>query len=456
MRVRTLFLILVMLGVSLGAALLFDANREALAADFHFWNDFKLPVGVTLVLFLAAGMFITVMLGLAREFSILFERRRHRKESRKQDEIEEKYSRGLVAVLEGRDEEALKHFRSVLEQDSRHVNTLLKVGEVLRGQERYAEAIEFHRKAHHLKEEDTRPLYALVDDHEAKGDMERARVVLGKIIAINKSSLSAWRKLRSLYIKESNWPKALEAQQRVEKLLDGRDPRERAERRFGKGIRYEIAATHLEEDRAKDAVALLRKILKDDPQFIPAHVKLGEALLVLGQDPEAIQAWYRGFELTGSPIFLTVLEEHYLRQEQPLAAIEALKRCISETQADTLPRFYLGKLYFRLEMLDDALAVLSTLEGRASYAPTLHYLIGRIHERRGNHREAASEYRKVIKEMDLVQLDYRCGSCSATVLDWHPSCAACGEWNAVEVNFREEISLDDLGVSSAPIYTSRS
>ena len=76
-----------------------------------------------------------------------------------------------------------------------------------------------------------------------------------------------------------------------------------------------------------------------------------------------------------------------------------MKRCVSRARKDTIPQFYLGKLFFRLEMLDDAAAILQSLEGRASYAPTLHYLLGRIHERRRNTRDAAIEYRKVIKEM---------------------------------------------------------
>ena len=121
-----------------------------------------------------------------------------------------------------------------------------------------------------------------------------------------------------------------------------------------------------------------------------------------------------------------------------------------------MARFYLGKLYFRLEMLDDALSVLSSLKGRASPAPSLHYLLGRIHERRENHREAAREYRKVIKDMDLVQLEYRCQSCGDMSLQWTHRCPACGEWNTVEVDFREEISLEALGLAPAPVYESRS
>jgi lipopolysaccharide biosynthesis regulator YciM len=140
-----------------------------------------------------------------------------------------------------------------------------------------------------------------------------------------------------------------------------------------------------------------------------------------------------------------------------MAAIEALKKCIERARRGkgTLPRFYLGKLYFRLEMLDDALSVLSSLEGRATHAPTLHYLLGRIHERRHQYREAALQYRLVIKETKLVQLSYQCRACGEATVEWIDRCPACGEWNSVEVDFREEISFEELGLAPAPIYIAR-
>jgi len=456
MKIRTLLYIVLFLGIVYAVAALYDDNRQILNEEIRLWGDVRLKVSLSLFVFLMIGAGATVFAGITREMGLMVERRRLRRASRKAEEIEEEYSRGLVAVLEGREDEALKHFRAVLERDSRHYNTLLKVGDVLRHQDRHAEAIEYHRKAHHLREEDTQALYALVDDYEARGDLDRARVVLGKIISINKNSVSAWRKLRSLHVKQRNWEKALEAHERVEKNARSDDARTVVDRRFGPGIRYEMAVERLRNGRAKETVAALRRLIKNEPEFIPAHVRLGDALLETGQESEALETWFRGFELTGSPIFLTTLEEHYLQREQPLAAIEALKRCATLTHKDTLPRFYLGKLYFRLEMLDDAYSVLSSLEGRASYAPTLHYLLGRIHERRNNHTRAAGEYRKVIKEMELVQLEYCCKACRATLVEWSDRCPSCAEWNTVEVNFREEISLEELGLSSAPIYSAHS
>jgi lipopolysaccharide biosynthesis regulator YciM len=456
MKLRTFLYILLAMGVGYAMITLFVANRTVLIAHtFHFWGDLDLPVGLTLILFLVAGVMITLLAGLTSEASKMMEGWRLRQASRTNEEIEEEYGRGLSAVLEGRDDEALRHFRAVLERDSRHFNTLLKLGEVMRVQERYDDAIEYHRKAHHLKDNDPRPLYALVEDYEAKGDLEHARNVLGRIIGLKRDSLSAWRKLRWLHMKERNWVKALAAHHRVEKRLNPLDPRDRSDARFGLGIRYELAGDLLAAGKAKEATQALRKLIRDEIRFIPAHVRLGDALRAQGLPSDAVDAWYQGFETTGSPIFLTFLEEHFLVQEQPLAAIEALKRCVARARKDTLPRFYLGKLFFRLEMLDDALAVLQSLDGRASYAPTLHYLLGRIHERRRNYRDASTEYRKVIKEMELVQLDYRCLACKQTRAEWAARCGHCGEWNTIEVDFREEISLDDLGLAPAPIYTAR-
>jgi lipopolysaccharide biosynthesis regulator YciM len=451
MRVRTFLIISTVLAVLFAIVYFLYANLELLSQRLDLVGEVSITVGWALFGAFLVGAAIVFLLGLSRDVGLMVERARMRRAGKKAEEIEEEYSRGLVAVLEGREEEALRSFRAVLERDSRHFNTLIKLGEVLRRQGKHAEAIEYHRKAQNLKPDSTRPLYALVDDHEARGEVDRARAVLNKILSIDKGSIAAWRKLRSLDANAKGWARAGEAQARIERLSRG-TPSE-ADRRWGLGIRYEAATALLEEGKTREAIAGFRKLLKEDDSFIPAHVGLGEALRESGNDTEAVEAWHNGSELTGSPIFLTLLENHHLQREQPLAAIEALKKCVARARRDTVARFYLGKLYFRLEMLDDAHSVLSSLEGRASYAPSLHYLLGRIHERRDHHGEAASAYRKVIKEMELVQLEYACRACEAASNDWAHRCDRCGAWNTIEVNFREELPLEELGLSPAPIYT---
>ena len=43
----------------------------------------------------------------------------------------------------------------------------------------------------------------------------------------------------------------------------------------------------------------------------------------------------------------------------------------------------------------------------------------------------------------------------AALAEWNDRCESCGEWNCIEVSFREEISPEELGLSRAPVYTAR-
>jgi len=127
MKLRTFLYILGAMGVAYAMITLFVANRSVLMEHtFHFWAE-SISRGLTLILFLVAGVVITLLAGLTREASKMMEGWRHRQASRTSEEIEEEYGRGLSAVLEGRDDAALRHFRAVLERDSRHFNTLLKL-----------------------------------------------------------------------------------------------------------------------------------------------------------------------------------------------------------------------------------------------------------------------------------------------------------------------------------------
>src|SRR6185436_8778864 len=97
---------------------------------------------------------------------------------------------------------------------------------------------------------------------------------------------------------------------------------------------YSLGVKYMKDGKTRIAVNLFRRLIKEDPLFIPAYIRLGATLREMDDEREAAEVWNRGFEITGSPIFLTVLEEHYLDQEQPLAAIEALRHCVAAAKKD--------------------------------------------------------------------------------------------------------------------------
>jgi lipopolysaccharide biosynthesis regulator YciM len=226
-----------------------------------------------------------------------------------------------------------------------------------------------------------------------------------------------------------------------------------AERRYSIGIRYEMACAAARAHKEKDALNALRKITKSDPVFVPAHLKLGEILKSQGHVQQAVHVWEGGFEQSGAPVFLSTIEEQFLAEEDPEGAIRAAQEAVARSRKDFLPRFFLAKLYLRLEMIDEAYREFRSLAARATSSTTLHAYLGSVLERRGEHREAAAEYRQVIKDLEYMKLQYRCQVCDERYAAWSDRCRTCGEWNQIALDFGEDPTLEDLGLSPGPVYS---
>jgi lipopolysaccharide biosynthesis regulator YciM len=454
MKLKTfLYVLLGFLGF-FGIVALFYANRLLLGERFIVWPERFLPLYAVLFIAFLAGFLLTLLMTLGREsrqFMARWREGRNRKETRM---VEDLYSQGIEAMLDGRPGTALEHFRAVLSRAPRRVDALLKAGEVLRALGRVNDAMELHERARQAAPEDPRPLYELAADADVRDDSAAAKEYLGQIIRMNpRGAFSALRRLRDLHAKEGGWEPALEAAERLDKIRAAGDPEEAADVRTYLGIRYEIGARQAERGETRDAQNTLRRLLKAAPNFVPAWRKLGEVREQAGDEKGALTTWMEGYEKTRAPILLNTLEDHLLARENPEQAIEVCRHAIETTSPDTVPRFCLGKLFYRLEMLEEAMQEFADLKERTVFSPTLSFFMARIHERRGRHAEANECYRSIVREGRFLSSQYHCLTCQEKYDAWHERCAQCGEWNRIEVDFKEDLSLDDLGISTAPVYT---
>ncbi|HZI94519.1 MAG TPA: tetratricopeptide repeat protein [Patescibacteria group bacterium] len=455
MQIRTFLGILVSLALVACLGVLVNQNQPLLDQPFKIATGRMVPLWTVLVASFLTGVLTFLLLFLLRGSADLVERWRllqGRKAGRAVDEL---YTRGVEAVMEGREEKALEHFQSILSREPEHFQALIKAGSVLRSLKRLPEAVEMHKRAHRLRDTDMEPLYELVKDYEALDQVAKAKVVLNRIIQLRpRRALSAYRNLRKYAIRENDWERAWEVQALIEDQIEKTPYKLEAERRYSIGIRYEMACAAAHQGKDKDALNALRRLTRSDPAFVPAHLKLGEILKRQGQVEPAVQVWAAGFEQTGSPVFLNAIEEHFLAEEDPESAIEAIQAAVARSRKDFLPRFFLAKLYMRLEMIDAALREFSALSSRATTSPTLHAYLGAALERRGEYRESAAEYRQVIKDLEYLKLQYRCQVCDERYAAWADRCAICGEWNQIALDFGEDPSLEDLGLSPGPVYSS--
>ncbi|MBI5197414.1 MAG: tetratricopeptide repeat protein, partial [Nitrospirae bacterium] len=248
--------------------------------------------------------------------------------------------------------------------------------------------------------------------------------ITGKVLDRDNTNPLAMRRLRDLYVRRERWEEAHQIQGRIVK--EKREPEEYT--RF-MHIRYEMGKALYQRGEREKGKRLVKAATKMDKSFAPASITLGDFYLRENRTDDAAALWERGFEQTGNIILLHRLEDLYLQQGMPEKILWIYKQALYKKPEDLALRFYLGKLYYRLEMLDEAYATLSDLEIQDVPMPHLHKILGNIYERKEDWIRAVSEFKKALKLRKRVIIPYYCPECDYHTHEWSGRCPRCGRWN---------------------------
>jgi lipopolysaccharide biosynthesis regulator YciM len=280
-----------------------------------------------------------------------------------------------------------------------------------------------------------------VDDPQAIDAMRRARDArqgrrLDETRTLYRYVLQRWphhadalRGLRDLAIEARDWDEAVAIQQR---LLTAAPPTDRAVESEWLAVGYyELGRLELARGNTATGMTHFKAALKADREFLPAVLALGDAYESSGDHREAVRTWERAAETRPALPLLVRLERVYRRDARPSRMI-ALYRTASERMPDDLAlAAALGRVYFELEMLDEAAEVFEKLEVRAPDLPVVHAFLGAIFERRGDSRDAFDEYRRALRLGHGFDWPHRCQACSATTPTWQDRCPQCQRWNTL-------------------------
>jgi tetratricopeptide (TPR) repeat protein len=456
MRVRTYLGLLFSVVVIVSASYLTHQNRDLLYEPFKLGPQTAVPLYLVLLAVFLAGFLPTVTVLLVQTLKRDLGLRRERRQRRELRSLRASSRRALDHKADGQWARAAAELETVLQAQPEDFDVLVRYGEALRHVGRVDEALEVHRRASAAYPQSVAVLYQLAEDYEARGEAGVAEEIRGRVLrAAPGFGLAIFRRRRGAALAAADFGEAERWHERVVELLrEGGDERAlQAEAAVGQGLAYQRGVRALEEDRVEDAAAVFGELLNQEPRFVPAIIMRGEAELVGGDEEAALRAWRQGYLTTGSPVFLQRIEDHFIESEHPAAAIETLRGLIAEAENDLLPRFFLGRLYYRLEMHEEALRVLEGVGERIHSSPTYHFLLGRIHERRGEMRRAVESYLLCIRQLGIHSADYVCRVCRTQYEEWSDRCGECGSWNSVEMDFEEErISAEELGVRDTPVW----
>jgi predicted Zn-dependent protease len=458
-RIRSFLGLLFAIAVVFAASYLVKLNDPLLQQPFRLTQNTSVTVWWMLFAVFLAGYVPVAAMLVADTLRRELKQRRERRQKREEESLEATYRRAVDLHVDGQLARAASELEAYLAARPESFSGLARYGVVLRELGRADEAIDVHRRASNLYPHAVTVLYQLADDYVAKGEREVAREIEGRIVRdFPGVGLDVLRKRRGEAVSRRDWVEASRLHERVTQLLSHAGDAQALAREasLGQGLDYQRGVLLLEEDRVAEASEQFQRLLEHEPRFLPARILQGECELVAERPAQAVAAWRQGYLETGSPVFLARIEDHFIEREEPLQAIETLRGLIAEADNDLLPRFFLGRLYYRLEMLDEAARTLAGVAERIKSSPSYHYLLGRIHERRQDLPRAVAAYVACLRQLELGSSEYKCRVCAQRYEDWRDFCSRCGSWNSVDLNFEEErLSAEELGVQPVPVWGSQ-
>lgn len=456
MHVRSLIGVVLALLIVVFAAAVALFNRELFFQPFFLTGRLTIPLWSALLLIFLLGFLPPAGYWLAQSLEQDLNRRRDRRRERESQNFAQRFRRAVDLQVDGQLQQAAAELETLLTDKPEDFPSLLRHGEVLRLQGKKDQALETHRRASVLYPHSIALLYQLAADYDALGETEVAREVRNRILRdFPGQGLEVMRRRRLSAMQAKNWDDALRWHDKIEALVGASGDALLLEREaeIQQGLAYQRGVVLLEEDRAAEAAGIFRKLIQQQARFVPAAIMLGEAELLLDNEQAALDEWRRGFKVTGSPVFLQRLEDYFIENEEPARAIESLRLLLTQTDKDLLVRFFLGRLYYRLEMVDEAQKVLDLLRDSLDASPTYHYLIGRIRQRRADPGSAARHYQTALLRLGLPNARFLCKNCGAKHAEWQGRCDACGVWNSIDLDLEDEsLTATDTGVVERPIW----
>ncbi len=436
MRLLNVFFIALIALALIFVGFVFVQNYPVMSQNVVLWESQKVRVSTLLVLVFLLGFVLNLIYTGVMELRRLVKglnasaaTRAGKRLSVLMQEARELAAHGLSREALALADQILQEREDYLPAGLLKVELLLKLGET-------EEAVKLLEAMIQARPDLAEPRYLLAEALVVRRQSALAIPHLQKVVSDHpKQALRALRRLRALHTEAGAWEEALE----VHKKVVGRFAAEMGpvERAQGLALTYQSGMLRVEADQFREAAQVFQQVLKEDPAFVPAYLSLGRCMVLQDQEAQGVEIWLEGFRATGEGALLQEVEDYFIQSGKPEEGLQVMQRVAATSEFQTTAKFFLGKLYYRLEILDEALDLFQEVRAQVVYSPILFFFIAKIHARRGRLDQALNEYRQLLRNLGVLKLRYECGHCGQRTADYADRCEACGSWNASRFLFRE-------------------
>jgi lipopolysaccharide biosynthesis regulator YciM len=357
---------------------------------------------------------------------------------KKQREISTIYHEGVGRLLSGDLKKARVLLKKALDRDPKRVDTLIAMASLASQEGNAAEGLVLLHKAGEIDPKSMEVLFKTAAIQEETGKDEEAIASYLKLIEQEKDNRKALRCLRDLYIRHDRWQEALESQRQVLKVGPGAN-RVNEEKKLLLYLRYEVARQAIKNGSPDDAKSELKDILRQEADFAPAQVSLGDVYVAKNRGDEAVKIWQDGYKKLGKGIFLERLEDYFMQREDPSSLLSFFRNQVINQGDDLMFRLFYGKLCLRLEMVDEAKEQLQAIESSGVESSQVHLLLAETYRRCRASDQAINEYQKALGISKKLHLNFICETCQHITPEWNSRCPSCGAWDTSSLIDRKAI-----------------
>lgn len=408
-------------------------NKEPVTFKVTAELAYEMPKIALILLSFAIGGAVMLLYFFVRDTKRFITNRQFLKQQKKEIKIQELYSKALNAILADNEDEAKTALEEILEIEPSHIGSLLRLGDISAKYEDLQKAVNYYKKARDIDPKNIEVLFSLVRIMEKMGRDSEALLYVNEIIDIDSDNLTALYMKRAILEKKGDLDDLVDVQKRIIKSEHDEGDRQR-EQKVLMGYKYEQGRVSLEAGEIEKAKRTFRTVMRIDKGFVPAYLGYAEALLREEKTEEAILFLEKGFEDTSSMIILARLEDLLINVGDPGRLIRFYRNIILDDPQNHAIRFFLGKLFYRLEMLDDAYDALTIVDAAGNRFPELYLLLGNMYQRRGQCDKAVAEFKKVLDMKSAFRLPYCCDRCGYSATEWTGRCPNCKNWNTYQFN----------------------
>jgi tetratricopeptide (TPR) repeat protein len=411
--------------MALAAAYLFHLNADPVTVHVAPGQHHTLPLSFALLAALGAGAGVVLLFtffgALSRRWKVSQQRRAERRVARRAAATSR--ARSLVWHRDYRKARTELQRRADGTVDPAEVALLAKA-HLREGQTDAARQV--LERALPEVGRDPALLDMLAEAAEREGDAKAATAAMELAHEAEPASPRFARRLRHLYTTTGRWQDAVGVQREL--LTGTHSPAVlEEEQHILRGLRYQAACV---DPDARRASRELRRLVREDPDFTPAWVTLGDRLAAAGRQRAARRVWERAARHRPSAIVLDRLEAAYAEHGEPAKVAEVyqdLKRRHPEVPAVGV---WFARHLLAQGGIDRAAAELEGLSEPLASSGPVAMLWGDVHLARGAHADAADAFRRAA--CASLGDAFACVECAERHAEWSGRCPACGRWDTLQ------------------------